>query len=224
MKNLLLFICLLPLMASARSVPADSVVAGKKGKKIQLEGYAQLGYINELWIISRNLPSNAVSSLSYPGTGGSIGIGFTSKTTQKRPLGFGLSFDYLGYAMDDALVTNERSQSKFAFGKLTPAVYLLFKTKPSFNFHLCANASIMLPMHRNQNNYFNYGLKACLGVGAFVLDLGFSTAQVGSGSPSTLISPTHWSEQMLYAGIICYPSRLYGWNSFKSKLKKELKH
>lgn len=221
MRILLYFLLLLPIPIYAQVVPGKDGAQNKKIKKIRVEGYAQVGYINELWIISRKLP-NAVSSLTYSGTGGFIGGGFTSKTDNKH-LGFGLSADYLGYSMDKALYTNERAQTKFALGRLTPAVYLRFKSNPAFNFHLCANASVLFPMHQNQNSYYQAGIKACLGINAFVLDLGYSFGS-GSKSPSSLINPDNWSEQALFAGIICYPSRLANWNSFKAKLKKELKH
>ncbi len=222
MRILLLFVLLIPIVTCAQTAPVDDAAQGKKNRKIHIEGYAEVGYINELWIVSRNLP-NATSSLTYSGTGGFIGGGLTSKTDAAHPLGFGISLDYMGYAMDPALNTNERAQTKFAYARFTPALYLRFKTKPSFNFHLCANANMLAPMHKNENTYFNLGLKACLGINAFVLDLGYY-AGAGGNCPSSLITPDHWNEQMLVAGIICYPSRLENWGSLKAKLKEELKH
>lgn len=220
MRWVFLLILVIPVTVYAQLQHADSV-RDVATKRIHIQGFVQTGYVNELWILSANL-NHSYASLSYTGKGGYIGCGFKSATDNKHPVGFGLSADYLGYAMDKSLTTNELAQSKYAFVRFTPAIYLRIKTKSVFTINWCATGSMLLAAHARENNYYQLGIKACIGYEAFGLDIGYSFSK-GQQTPSTLISTDSWREQQFYAGLVCYPSRLDGWGKLKAKIKNELK-
>jgi hypothetical protein len=218
MKRFLFFLLLLPFTLKAQVVPkADSV-----RKKVKIEGYVQAGYISEIWVISGNL-SNAVSSYTYTGKGAFFGVGMSTLHDEQHLLGFSLSADYLGYIMDKSVTTNELAQTKYAFLRVTPAVYFRVKTKSELTFHWGAVLNTYIPAHARENNYFQPGIKACLGYHAFMLDLGYSFTKRDI-TPSTLTSVGQWREQMFSVSLACYPTRLKEWGKIKSKIKKAFKH
>ncbi|MBC7554834.1 MAG: hypothetical protein H7257_12745, partial [Taibaiella sp.] len=136
MKYILLFTAFFPFCLMAQQLAPLKDTAHAKARKPHLEGYVQAGFTNEFWVLSAPL-TNGVTSLSYGGKGGFAGIGFKSKNTGK-PLGFGLALDILAYSMDATLKTNELAQLNYAYGRLTPVVYLNLKSNNEFKFSLCA--------------------------------------------------------------------------------------
>ena len=205
MRNILLLLLSLPLMGTAQNMPAVAPTAAPKEKL--LEGFAQVGYVHELWVISNNL-SYGYSSLSYTGAGYYAGAGLRSKMSAARPLGFGVSVDYLSYNMDKTLATNERAPLAYGFLRMTPMIYYRFKTKSSLTFTARGDIGCMVATTNNTDNYLQLGLKGCVGYDAYEANIGFNFSQ-GNSTPATDVN-NKWREQMFSIGVACYPGRIPG--------------
>lgn len=201
MKKLLLLLMLLPVLSMAQ--PAG-VLAPQSASPKLLEGFAQAGYVHELWVLSSQL-SYGYSSLSYTGNGFYAGGGLRSRTNANRPLGFGLSLDYLQYNMDKTLSANEGVQRKYAFARFTPMVYYMFPIKSAFSISARGDIALLAPISNNERGYAQLGLKGCVGYKQYELNLGFNFSQ-RNNSPATA-TYSKWREQTFTLGLVCFPYR-----------------
>ena len=205
MRIFLIFLLCLPMVASAQKT--DSLTNHKKqGERRKPLGFVHAGLMSEQWVLTSNLPSG-YSGVTYGGSGYFIGGGFKSRTDDQKPLGFGLAVDYLGYNMNKTLKTDQLVQTNYSFLRLSPAVYLQFKTRSKLSFQACANAALLVPAQSKENSYLQFGLKGILGYKDYGLSLGYNFAQ-GSNTPNTDINVNKWGEHSIAIGIIFYPANL----------------
>lgn len=206
MKKILLLLSLLPLLATAQNMPATTPSTAASKEKL-LEGFTQVGYVHELWIVSNNL-SYGYSSLSYTGNGFYVGGGLRSRMNNKRPFGFGLSLDYLQYNMDKTLNTNEGVPVDYSFLRATSMIFYRFNSKSKFTFTARGDVGCMVATTNNAHNYLQLGLKGCVGYGAYEANIGFNFSQADDAPATDLNSK--WREQMFALGVTCYPGRIPG--------------
>lgn len=208
------YILFLLLAAPFASVAQQAALPMAKPRL--LEGFAQVGYVHELWIVSNPL-SYGYSSLSYTGNGFYAGGGLRSRTDSTRPLGFGVSINYMQYSMDKTLNANEGVQHAYGFAQFTPMVYYTFKTRSrKLSFTARGDVGFMAAIKNNERGYVQFGLKGCVGYKAYEASLGFNFSQSGHTPAAGLDS--HWREQMFTLGLACYPYRISGFRpSPKSK-------
>jgi hypothetical protein len=183
-----------------------------------LQGFAQAGYVNELWVVSHNV-ANGYTAQSYGGNGAYLGGGLRTRMDSTKRLGYALSADYVGYSMAKLLATNEGAQRRYAFIRFVPAVNYMIKSRGLFTFVAQANASYMVAVRNNQNSYLQYGLKGMLGWKAYEASVGFNFSQ-GKKLPSGDISGS-WHEQSFNLGVACYPGLIPG---FSHKSKSSVRH
>ena len=195
MKYALLSLLCLPAMAMAQA------------KSHLLEGFAQAGYVHELWVISRNV-ANGYAAQSYNGNGFYIGGGLRTPIDSAKRLGFAASADYLAYNMQASLATDERAQRQYAFLRLAPAVNYMIKAKGRFTFTAQANAGYLAALRDNQDGYLQYGFKGLFGSKAYEAAVGFHFTQ-GNNIPSGDIKAS-WHEQLFTIGAACYLGRIRG--------------
>ena len=207
MTRILLLLLSFPLLTAAQNVTSPTPAAPSATKEKLLEGFGQVGYVHELWVISNNL-SYGYSSLSYTGSGFYVGGGARSRMSNKRPLGFGLSIDYLQYAMDKTLKTNEGVPLDYSFLRMTPMIFYRFKSKSALSFTARGDVGCMVATTNNAHNYLQLGLKGCLGYKAYELNLGFNFSQ-GDNAPAEDVN-SKWREQMFTMGLVCFPGRIPG--------------
>lgn len=204
MKKILLLLLSLPMLAMAQNA-AVTIPAAPKEKL--LEGFVQAGYVHELWVVSDKL-SYGYSSLSYTGNGFYAGLGLRSRMSKQRPLGLGLSVDYVQYKMDSSLVVNENVSDGYSFLRMTPMVYYRFNSKSQLNFTARGDVGFMAAVNNNSRSYIHFGLKGCFGYKAYEANIGFNFSQAAKAPAADLDSK--WREQMFTIGLVCYPGRIPG--------------
>ena len=205
MRTFLIFLLCLPMLASAQKT--DSLKSHRKhGEHRKPLGFVQAGIMSEQWVLTSKLPSG-YSGVTYGGSGYFIGGGFLSGTDDQKPLGFGLAVDYLGYNMNKALKTDQLVQTNYSFLRLSPAVYLRFKTRSKLTFQACADAALLVPAQSKENSYLQLGIKGIFGYKDYGLSIGYNFAQ-GSNTPNTDISVNKWGEHSIALGLIFYPANL----------------
>lgn len=216
MRYLLIILLALPLCTAAQNAWIPEQTARPK----LLEGFAQAGYVSELWVVSDKL-SYGYSSLSYTGNGFYAGAGLRSRVSNARPLGFGVSVDYLQYTMGKSLKSNEGAPLSYPFARFTPMVYYRFKNKKEspLSFTARGDLGVMAALGNNESSYIDVGLKGCVGYKAYEANLGFNFSQA-DGAPASGIS-SKWREQMFTIGLVCYPYRIASFKRPEAKLNSK---
>lgn len=172
-----------------------------------LEGYAEAGYLHELWVISQGV-YNGYSAQDYTGNGFFAGGGVRMRMDSVRRWGFGLTVDYTQYAMSKTISAEMGAQRMYAFARLTPAANYLLNPRAKYKLTLQVNGAFMMGIRNNERSYWQYGFKAIADYDAYQASAGFNFSQ-GDKSPSGDI-PVKWREQMFSLGIAVFPSRIKG--------------